>query len=57
VDSETEGLFTQFTFSYRVTPQTWLYVGYQDRYDGSDAFDLTRRTRALFLKFGYALYR
>jgi hypothetical protein len=56
VDAETEGLFTQFTFSYRVTPQTWLYLGYQDRYDGTDAFDLTRRTRALFLKFGYALY-
>jgi hypothetical protein len=55
VEPRSEKLFTQFLFSYKVNPQTALYVGYSDGYEGSDAFDLLMRDRTLFLKVGYAI--
>lgn len=56
VSSETEQLLTQLVFSYRVSAQTSLYVGYRDQHNGADDFDLLRRSRSLFIKFGYAFY-
>jgi len=62
VDSEAEGAFTQLLFSYKVNPQTVLFVGYSDDYfggkdlvdfDGRD-FDLTQSGRTFFVKLGYA---
>lgn len=55
VDPRSERLFTQFLFSYKVTPQTAFFLGYSDGHEGSDAFDLTTRSRTLFLKIGYAI--
>jgi hypothetical protein len=55
VDALTEQLFTQFLFSYKLNPQTVLFVGYADNRDGTELIDLTQRNRTLFLKFGYAL--
>jgi hypothetical protein len=50
-------LFNQFLFSYKVNPQTVLFLGYSDKYEGFarslDELDQTSRT--LFLKVGYAL--
>lgn len=61
-DAETRGVFTQFLFSYKVNPQTVLFVGYSDDYiggedliflDGRD-LDLTQSDRTFFVKLGYA---
>jgi hypothetical protein len=50
-------LFNQLLFSYKVNPQTVLFLGYSDKYEGFtrslDELDQTNRT--LFLKVGYAL--
>ena len=54
VDAMTERLFTQFLFSYKLNPQTVLFVGYADNRDGDELIDLTERNRTLFFKFGYA---
>jgi hypothetical protein len=49
-------LFNQLLFSYKVNPQTVLFLGYADDYQGFarslDELDQTGRT--LFLKVGYA---
>jgi hypothetical protein len=49
-----EGLFSQFLFSYKVNPQTVVFVGYSDNHAGTEAFDLTRANRTFFAKVGYA---
>jgi hypothetical protein len=61
-DAEVRGAFTQLLFSYKVNPQTVLFVGYSDDYiggkdliflDGRD-LDLTQSDRTFFVKLGYA---
>ena len=47
-------LFTQFLFSYKVNPQTVLYLGYSDNSVGTDRFGLLRADRTFFVKAGYA---
>jgi len=54
VDAFTERLFTQFLFSYKLNPQTVLFVGYADNREGDEFVDLTESNRTLFFKFGYA---
>jgi hypothetical protein len=54
VDAKTERLFTQFLFSYKLNPQTVLFLGYADNRDGDQFIDLTESNRTLFFKFGYA---
>ncbi|HEX6178597.1 MAG TPA: hypothetical protein VF057_09575, partial [Thermoanaerobaculia bacterium] len=51
---EVKTLFTQFLFSYKVNPQTVLFVGYSDNQLGLQQFDLTRTDRTFFAKIGYA---
>jgi hypothetical protein len=46
-------LSSQLLFSYKINPQTALYVGYSDSYRGDPA-TLVQVDRALFLKLGYA---
>jgi hypothetical protein len=50
-------LFNQLLFSYKINPQTVLFLGYADTYRGEqsslDALDQSHRT--LFFKVGYAL--
>jgi hypothetical protein len=55
VDPVSKTLFTQFLFSYKVNPQTKVYLGYSDDYLGLKGIDLTRTNRTFFLKIGYAL--
>lgn len=54
-----EQLFTQLLFSYKLNPQTVLFLGYSDNSTGSEieqrTIDLTRTDRTLFFKVGYAL--
>jgi len=49
-----EGLFGQFLFSYKVNPQTVVFLGYSDNQAGARSFDLTRTNRTFFAKVGYA---
>jgi hypothetical protein len=49
-----EGLFGQFLFSYKVNPQTVVFVGYSENQAGTEAFDLVRSDRTFFVKLGYA---
>ena len=59
VNRESRTFFTQFLFSYKVNPQTVVFLGYSDNALGSlnselDRTDLTRTDRTFFLKLGYA---
>jgi Domain of unknown function (DUF5916)/Carbohydrate family 9 binding domain-like len=54
VDPHTKGLFTQFLFSYKINPQTVLFLGYSDNSQGYNGIDITRTDRTFFLKIGYA---
>lgn len=54
VDRNSEDLFTQLLFSYKINPQTVLFAGYSDNQTGFDEVTLTRTDRTFFLKIGYA---
>jgi hypothetical protein len=54
VDARTEQLFTQLLFSYKLNPQTVLFLGYADNRQGDERVDLTESNRTVFFKFGYA---
>jgi uncharacterized protein DUF5916/cellulose/xylan binding protein with CBM9 domain len=54
VSSFDEGLFGQFLFSYKVNPQTVVFVGYSENQAGTESFDLVRSDRTFFVKLGYA---
>ncbi|MFQ5528030.1 MAG: DUF5916 domain-containing protein [Thermoanaerobaculia bacterium] len=54
VEAEFENLFTQLLFSYKVNPQTLLFVGYSDNRRGGPGLGLTQSDRTFFLKLGYA---
>ena len=41
--------------SYKINPQTVLFLGYTDNYRGYDRHNLPQVNRTLFLKIGYAL--
>jgi hypothetical protein len=49
-----EGLFTQLLFSYKLNPQSAIYVGYSDASAGTQDYELTRTDRTFFVKIGYA---
>jgi hypothetical protein len=55
VSSKTKTLFTQFLFSYKINPQTVLFIGYSDNHPGYKGIDITRTDRTFFLKIGCAL--
>ncbi|HUP47193.1 MAG TPA: hypothetical protein VNA04_00235 [Thermoanaerobaculia bacterium] len=54
VQRHTELLFSQLLFSYKVNPQTVLFIGYSDNHVGIDAIDLRQTGRTFFAKLGYA---
>jgi hypothetical protein len=47
-------LGTQLLFSYKVNPQTVLFLGYSDLHLGDSEFGLTQSSRTVFAKIGYA---
>jgi len=55
VSEESRGLATQLLFSYKLNPQTVLFLGYSDGYSGGGDLELTQEDRTLFMKVGYAL--
>ena len=54
VEPETETLFTQLLFSYKLNARTVLFLGYSDNQLGLQDVSLTRTDRTLFFKIGYA---
>jgi hypothetical protein len=59
INKETRTLFTQLLFSYKVNPQTVVFIGYSDNSLGLltpelARTDITRTDRTFFLKLGYA---
>jgi Domain of unknown function (DUF5916)/Carbohydrate family 9 binding domain-like len=50
----TRELFPQFLFSYKLNPQTVLFVGYSSTRFGDDTYDYAETDRTLFVKVGYA---
>ena len=55
VEAESRDLFTQLLFSYELSPQTALFVGYSDTSMVTDESEsLTRVDRTFFVKIGYA---
>jgi hypothetical protein len=53
--AQTETLLTQLLFSYKLNPQTVLFLGYEDNRLGTQTLDLSRTDRSFFFKVGYAL--
>ncbi|HBL28636.1 MAG TPA: hypothetical protein DD490_17510 [Acidobacteria bacterium] len=53
-EPEAKDLFGQFLFSYKLNPQTVLFVGYTDSRAGLRNVGLTQTGRTFFLKLGYA---
>ncbi len=51
---DTRTVFTQFLFSYKLNPQSVLFVGYSDNHLGTDSFGLRQMNRTFFTKLGYA---
>jgi hypothetical protein len=54
---KTKTLFSQFLFSYKLNPQTVLFLGYSDNYLGMTGVDLGQTDRTFFVKLGYAWTR
>jgi len=54
IDPKFKHLFTQVMFSYKVNPQTVLFLGYSDDHFGSLHTPLTQANHTFFLKIGYA---
>lgn len=54
IQPEFKHLFVQLLFSYKLNPQTVLFLGYTDNYRGEREYPLTRSDRTFFLKIGYA---
>ncbi len=49
-----ESLFTQLLFSYKLNPQTVLFLGYSDNRIGAESITLGQTDRSFFFKVGYA---
>jgi hypothetical protein len=54
IDATTQTFFTQLLFSYKLNPQTVLFLGYSDNYLGMTNVDITQADRTFFIKLGYA---
>jgi hypothetical protein len=55
VESETKDAGRQLLYSYKLNPQTVLFVGYADQFVDDDSLNkLTVSDRSMFIKIGYA---
>jgi hypothetical protein len=57
VEPRFKHLLSQLLYSYKINPQTALYVGYSDQLLGDAKAGLTQTDRAVFMKIGYAWVR
>ena len=54
IPDKTQTVFSQLLFSYKINPQTVLFIGYSDNYVGMTNIDITQTNRTFFVKLGYA---
>ena len=54
ISPEDKTLLTQFLFSYKLNPQTVMFIGYSDNLLGYTGINLTQSNRTFFVKLGYA---
>ncbi|MEW5981720.1 MAG: hypothetical protein AB1806_05040 [Acidobacteriota bacterium] len=54
IDRTSRRLFSQYLFSYELNPQTVLFLGYSDNWQGARGSDLGQQNRTFFAKVGYA---
>ncbi|KAB2965386.1 MAG: carbohydrate binding family 9 domain-containing protein, partial [Thermoanaerobaculia bacterium] len=54
VEAESQRLFGQLLFSFKLNPQTVFFLGYSETELGTASLDLLRADRTLFAKLGYA---
>mgnify|MGYP002623225293 CR=1 FL=1 len=54
VDAQTERLFSQLLFSYKLNPRTVAFVGYSDTRSSVNGASLVQDDRAFFVKIGYS---
>jgi hypothetical protein len=54
IEAQSDRLFSQLLFSWKLNPQTVLFLGYSDNRLGTQQVDLTRTERTFFAKVGYA---
>ncbi len=54
VPVKSQTFFSQFLFSYKINPQTVLFIGYSDNYLGLKDVTITQTDRTFFIKVGYA---
>ncbi len=54
MEPEEQSLTSQVLFSYKLNPQTVLFLGYSDSHYGDQTVDLTQTERTFFAKVGYA---
>ncbi|MEM9597287.1 MAG: DUF5916 domain-containing protein [Acidobacteriota bacterium] len=54
VNTKQEDLLAQLLFSYKINPQTVLFLGYTQNDVGTQNFSLTETDRTIFMKLGYA---
>jgi hypothetical protein len=52
--SRSREVFTQFLFSYKINPQTVLFLGYSDNHDDEDRSSIVQQDRTFCCKLGYA---
>lgn len=53
-DENYEHLFSQLLYSYKINPQTVLFIGYSDNYQANEQYALTQKDRTVFMKVGKA---
>jgi hypothetical protein len=54
IEASSRRLFSQYLFSFKLNPQTVLFLGYSDTSTAERATDLRRMNRTFFVKIGYA---
>ena len=56
-DAETQDLFAQLLFSYKLNPRTVVFAVYSEEREANQDIPLITTNRALFVKLGYAWVR
>jgi len=54
VSEKEQCLTSQVLFSYKVNPQTVLFIGYSDFHEGDQDVSIAQMDRTVFAKIGYA---
>lgn len=56
VQADSKTIFTQLLYSYKLNPQSVLFIGYSDNNLGYAGIDVLQTDRTFFLKLGYGWF-